>query len=636
MTQKAITMADDQPIRLSRRSILQTGLTLGAGSLAYGQTGQGDPVVGGPVMSSFESRRKWVMDAIAADPQGAAKKSGDKPFFVASACFMAGLHEAGRTIAAEAYQAWWKRLTRHGDTSEAISKQCRIVDFFRLWPAMDCYVRWKDQLDETTRTTFRDMMTRINSYAFSTTANLNTMAWTTRLLGEQTWGRDAFVPLVRDTTSHYKSNPDIPFVDRLLSVVSDIAITGGPEYASRPYGTANFAPLLTLSHLAADDTLRLRAAIAHETMLARYAAVWLRGSIIMTSRRSYPDVFNDPWGFASYLWLFFGGDLTPGPLDNAVITAAVLGTAPHPLIDRLATDRSRPFAVLNRFEPRSSGRQISWIDRDFGVFSESFHTKPRPFGQTYPMGVRWINSADGGPTLLWFSVPSLDQAGKAHISHPHGFNLAAQSTFQHQASILFLCNTSPNGSPVNHPYGLSFVPGGYLALIDESATAGRIFLHYPSVLIAFASTKPFTWDRSAPIRMPVMFNYPGAKPGSEFRIEGPTFAAAIEAASPHDFPAADPAACLQSFRDAMTTRTHLDLHTDPLLTGSYTNRHGTVISRAFHGPAHVNQQPIDLDNWPVSQSPLSSHPWRSRQFKLGDAAASRIYDFDRWTITDTP
>ena len=65
--------------------------------------------------------------------------------------------------------------------------------------------------------------------------------------------------------------------------------------------------------------------------------------------------------------------------------------------------------------------------------------------------------------------------------------------------------------------------------MDESRETGRVFFHYPGVLIAIASTKPFVWDRQAPIRMP---NSSGSLPpgDSEFRIDGPTFAATIETA----------------------------------------------------------------------------------------------------------
>ena len=293
------------------------------------------------------------------------------------------------------------------------------------------------------------------------------------------------MPLARDTTSHYKSNPDLPFRERLLEQLADIARTGGPEYGSRPYGTANLAPILTLAALSKDAEIKRAAQIAHEAVLARYAAVWLRGSLILSSRRSYPDTFNDPVGLTSYLWVFFGGDLvstdkaiTPEtPMFNVFgpcLDAAVLAGDVPDILQRIATDRTQPYEVRNRFEERSSGRQISWVDRDYGVFSESFHTNPRPFSQTYPFGVRWIQPGSKRHTMLWFSVPSLDKADYQRISHPHGFNLDAQSTFQHQGTILYVVDTERGGKPVEYPYGLCFIPGGALAILDESKSSGRV------------------------------------------------------------------------------------------------------------------------------------------------------------------
>ena len=125
---------------------------------------------------------------------------------------------------------------------------------------MDCYVRWKELLDEESRSAFKRYMTSIDCYSYSYTPNLSMLLWTTRLLGGQEWGDTAFVPPKRDTASHYKANPDIPMKQRLLGVLQADARTGGEEYASRPYGAANLAPILCLAQLAADPELKDRPA----------------------------------------------------------------------------------------------------------------------------------------------------------------------------------------------------------------------------------------------------------------------------------------------------------------------------------------------------------------------------------------
>jgi hypothetical protein len=603
-------------------------------------------LLGGPPLDTFEQRKHWILDTVAAAPEVwlRANRQTDNPFFAASACFARGLDDKGGELAKAGYKVWTTNPKPNFDAKSMDDRtKMRVVDFFRLWPAMDCYVRNEGKLDAESKAEFKKLMTSINFYAYSTTSNLNMMMWTARHLGEQTWGKDAFVPLVRDATSHYKSDPDIPFRERLLEQLADIARTGGPEYASRPYGTGNLAPILTLASLSKDEEVKRAAQIAHEAVLARYAAVWLRGSLILTSRRSYPDTFNDPEGFTSYLWVFLGGDListkkpiTPEtPMFNVFgpcLDAAVLAVNVPDILQRVAADRTEPFEVRNRFEMRSSGRQISWVDRDYGVFSEAFHTNPRPFPQTYPFGVRWLDPGSTRHTMLWFSVPFLDKAGYQRISHPHGFNLDAQSTFQHQGTILYVVDTQRSGKPVDYPYGLCFVPGGALAVNDESKTLGRVFLHYPGVLIAISATKTFTWNRKAPIQMPNAL-----KPDpedSEFHIDGPRFAAAIESAPEREFPGASPTERLAAFRKAITTKSKVEMITGGLLTGRHTSRDGIVIQREFAGSASVAGKQVDFDRWPLADSRWLHQNDENSVLILTDGKVTRTYDFEKWEIVD--
>ncbi len=565
-------------------------------------------------LNTFGERRKWIIDTVVANP--GSYGSSDNPFFVAEACFLAGKIDEGREVARKGYLYW----------SSKDPLKVRATDFFRLWPAMDCYVRYKQSLDEESKAAFKKFMTGIRCYSYAYTANLSMVMWTTRLLGEQEWGFDAFVPMApKDTTSHYKADPEIPMKKRLMGMINAQAMTGGEEYASRPYGSANLAPILTLAQLASDPELKLHARIAHETSLARYASTWLEGAMVITSRRSYPDLWNDPMGVATWFWVFFGGELQPEVQSHA-LEAAVLGEPAPRLIEFAATNRVKPYSVFSRFQEGSSGRQISWIESRYGLFSESFHTKPGPFGQTYPFGVRWIVPNDPHFTVLWFSVPSLDENNTG--SHPHGFSVRNQTTFQHEDSLLYVVNTEAEQS-AKYPYGLAFVPGGASAVIDESKTAGRIFLHYPGVFISFQCTKPFSWDPTVPIKSP------SGKPragDSEFRVPGPTFAAAIETAPGEEFPGASPEERLKLFREAILAKSRLSLSETKSLTGSYTNSHGVAIARVFKGAAQVNGKGVDFDNWPVIESPWVTQPTKSAPLTVTDGTTKRTYDFQIWTI----
>ena len=145
--------------------------------------------------TTFEQRRQWILDTVSAAPEDWLRdnRQTDNPFFAASACFARGLDEKGRELARAGYKLWTTNPKPNFDAKNMDDRsKMRVVDFFRLWPAMDCYVRNQDKLDPESKAEFKKLMTSINFYAYSTTANLNMMMWTARHLGEQTWGADAF------------------------------------------------------------------------------------------------------------------------------------------------------------------------------------------------------------------------------------------------------------------------------------------------------------------------------------------------------------------------------------------------------------------------------------------------------------
>ena len=590
-----------------------------------------EPAVAGPTGSApgaasvplltFAQRQQWVLSTVSANPR-AAIADPTQPFWVAEACFRENQDDQGRALAREGYLLW----------ANKDAAKIRATDFFRLWPAMDCYVRYRDRLDAQSQAAFKHLMTNISCYSYAYTPNLSLLMWTTRLLGEQEWGSDAFVPMRSDNRSHYRADPTLPMRDRLLRQIDAQAATGGEEYASRPYGAADLAPILDLAELASDPTLKQHARIAHETTLARYAPIWLRGAMLITSRRSYPDMFDDPVGVAEWFWVFFGGDLSPGIRGHA-LEAALLGQAAPAPIEHAATDRSRPYTVLNRFQENSSGRQISWVEHDYGVFSEFFGAHPRPFGQTYPFGVRWIENPPRHHTFLWFTVPILDEAvpGNLPASHPHGFDLDGQSTFQREGSLLYICQTD-GPRKTHYPYGLAFIPGGALAAIDEAVTDGRIFLYYPGVLIAFQATKPFPWDRQASIRYASGTPEPG---DSEFRVPGPLFAAAIETAPPNQFPGTTPAEQLQAFREAISAHAKLTLLPGTPPAASYTDRTGQTIRRTFGGAAEVNGTPVNFAAWPLADSPWVKQGSAAAPLTVTDSQTRLTYDFQKWNVRQT-
>ena len=119
---------------------------------------------------------------------------------------------------------------------------------------------------------------------------------------------------------------------------------------------------------------------------------------------------------------------------------------------------------------------------------------------------------------------------------------------------------------------------------------------------------------------------------SEFRIDGPTFAAAIETAPLREFPAASPTERLAAFRKAVIAKSKVELLTGETLAGRYTRRDGVVIQHTFAGPAAINGQPVDFDHWPISASRWVNQATKDSPLVVTNGKVTRTYDFAKWTV----
>ena len=121
---------------------------------------------------------------------------------------------------------------------------------------------------------------------------------------------------------------------------------------------------------------------------------------------------------------------------------------------------------------------------------------------------------------------------------------------------------------------------------------------------------------------------------SEFRIDGPRFAAAIETAPERDFPGASPELRLAGFRKTIVTKSKVELLDEDPVTGRYTDRNGHVIERKFAGTASVDGRVVDFAQWPLAGSKWVNQPTNDSPLTISDGQCKRTYHFDTWTISD--
>ncbi len=584
----------------------------------------------------YAKRREWVMDQAMKFANATAELPADKReavwkkvgrasnIFISMTMFERGQKEVGRKLSRD-------YLIRYKNLDPA---KVRATDFFAIWPAMCLVARWGSELDPEAVAGFKKYITAIDQYNRSFTPNLTMILCATKYLGDQAWGPEAFVKQLTEPLPEwgYRSITLSSAHDRLMAIAKTTAMDGGPEYASRPYGFPNVAPFAALACYAKDKDLREMAAFTHQVTLARYAAHWLEGNLCMPSGRSYPDYWNDPTGVARWYWTHFGGKVTPNKFyGEDMLAGAVFNQGPNDLIAEAARSRTTNFSVKSRFNWDAGAHQMSYFTPTYSVFTNIFTPPCKSFSQTYPTGVRWVGPQTGPISMLWLTVPCYDaEKPERQVSHPHGVHGSGQSTMLNNGTLLYVCDTT--GSNVNIKHALCFVPSGALAMINDSTVNQHVFLHYPGVLISIASTAPFAWDPKSQVTLACSKVGPE---DSEFRVKADQFAMVIDTEREDAIPGKTPQERLANFRKLVLEKTKLQIKPGKLPVATYVDHNGETVERILRGAAKVNGKPVDLDKWPMAESPWTYQAFKGDKFLLFNKQKKLTYDLKAFTVTES-
>jgi len=529
------------------------------------------------------------------------------------------------------------------------------VNGFGLWGVIQVYMRYKDRMDQQLRDDVQWLCTKNTSW-FGSTGNLGFLIPFNLYMTEKLWD-----PALMPKDGRYGARGEGAlkgFYKRMDYTVS----RGSPEFASRPYLIANIGILQNFDNPFIDPELAKRARIAYELSICHAAGTWLRGNWITPAGRSYPSYFTQiPSGNAAMLWPYFGGPTPPLSGLEAPVYSVAEAWRPHPMIVNAATQRDKPYLHRSRFDGGNKF-QSSYINRNYGVFSTALSPpEPSIWGQCYPYGVMFDQPDLTKASICWMCVPVCDD--KPLTNYTQGVASRFCDYLQREGTLLMVANNLRNPAHLpkiredvkgHQQYSLEtrsilgYVPDGYLALIDDAAKDGRIFLDYGSVLIAFTASQPFTWKPRGGTFSGVSLS----KEDSEFRIAADNAALVMETAHPDEFPAATPVARLAAFKAAIVAKSKLTLGSDILppappkkgaspgeprtvAKGTYKDRFGHVLEKSFHGSAKVDGKEIDYASWPLIDNPWMHQEWDGKVFTLTDGKVTRTYDLTNWTITET-
>lgn len=542
---------------------------------------------------AISGRRAALLERVARDYD--VKPPGRVSFFHAEALFALGRDEAGRDVARRALETMAPDNTRNRWRFGGNSG-------FTVWPGIDCYLRYGDRFDDALKARFREIYTGGVFYPRLTTSNHKIMAAVTRYLATQVWGAGAFRPDPYFKMEQGKGNifsKDDPTGESYVRQIIASTLKDGPgEYASLPYGAENILPLLTLADCATDAGIRRDALAAYEHCLGQLAPVWLGGHIATFAPRSYPDALNQqPWGLAAVLWVYFGGQTPAAGSDSWALRVAASAHRPPNWILSAGTERTTPY-VHRAFI--SNWALYHYVAPKYVLFSRSAKAGGKTFsGQSHPCGLMWLDPDPSRISQFWITCPSQDTPEGTGKLHTHGVT-SYEEELQRENALLYVFDI-PSGS--RHPYGLGYLPGGWLALDDSAKRDGRILVHYGPVLLSIHASKPFIWDPKAGIRAPAT---PPRNGDAEFRVEGPRLAIAVEVADPDSFPGATPEERLAGFRRILEQKTRLETGVaQSKFFARYRDRSGHVLECRFGGEDLIDGTPVNYANWPRSEN-----PWR--------------------------
>lgn len=529
---------------------------------------------------------------------------------------------------------------------------------FSMWPAMDCYLRWSTVSSVFTPAISNffklQLTTNGTNYSVGATPNQRMMFATARYLAGSVWGVNAFPAGPQFQADYGTGDPSgLAYVS---NTIVNIPRYGLLEHDSLIYVQFTLGPIYTLSQFAPDPVLRNKARMAFDWAVAEMAGYYFYDNWAIASDRTEPYwVQTQPTPSTMMTYLFFGGP-TPGSyLESYPSALFCMSNFPGvlPAVVTAATNRAQSYthratAMRNTGGYNNAYFKTTYITPGYAVYSQAEcgvatniagDFSVTNFGtislsdphQMQRWGITW--NAPNDQTKFWITNPYNPVYSG---SYPNGYigTTVSEQTVQLGGTLAAVYNIPTNATKAdwNHN-GIAItnfqllegqIPTNYLAFIDNSATSGRLFLHYTNVLIALFISTNFTWSADTNLT-----NY--------FYIPANIAGLAVETAAPNEYTQSTAALRLAAFRNDVLT--HGSANTN-LLSGAnpamiYTDRHSNTLQITFGQGAKTNGQDIDYQSWPTLSNPWMHQPPLGNLFIFATNGTT-LYNFNDWTVSTLP
>lgn len=497
---------------------------------------------------------------------------------------------------------------------------------FSGWPGMDTYMRWQHLMPQDVKDAYTAEYLGMKTYGNGSTPNQRIMWAAACRLACETWGTAAVT-----TNSNASNKTGEPTGKKYIETVCDRTVKYNfDERWAKHYLQYTLGPLRSIADLSTDPVLANKARMTWNWGWMDIASFSFKGRwSIPAGRGALTEDGNSSDISEHGSWLMFGGTERANKLDfdqvlpytQPAVGAPNTVTQPPVIPEMLAaaTRRDVPYTRRGLARVHETQWATTYMTKDWTMYSQL--EGDTTLNSDGTIKIKDLNN-NGVPSNDWSSerwAVMWDETGPAGLTMkpPTGYGWAQGSglgphedVMQHEGTIVGVINFP---STWEWKYTRDKVPTNYTAVINDSATTGRLFLHYSKVLVAITRSDVGN------------FNLNDEYTYSDKR------GFAVECASPGEYPQATAAERLAAFKaDILANPADMSHVNDATPRMIYTTRAGKVLDITWGQGGKIDGSPLDYEGWPLNESPWSYQSQVGNMWVFGDTR-KLLWNYKTWT-----
>jgi hypothetical protein len=512
-------------------------------------------------------------------------------------------------------------------------------DMFWMFPVTAIAYVDRGQLSESARHALRESFRTYMPYR-GDTENHWLLYYTSLYLMSQMWADQPGDQWYTGKSSAENQREAADWIENWVRLTTR---RGQGEYDSPHYMGLYLLSMSYLAEWATDPAMKKRAAMMLDYLIADYAAENLDGIYVGAHSRVYDNPVIEKWNNVSsdFGWLWFDVGRPLDPPDGYVIFYALASAyEPPEILQKIATDRSRPYTHYERKRTRNRWRfnddlhgpvyKTTYVRQEYAVSSDqggilqpiqehSWDVTWRvpdargvhntlftlhPYSSLYELQTYFTFPPDTGISGVVSSKKSYDSPDKLVGGSPY------EKIFQDEDTVIVLYDI-PAGTRFPHING--FFSKDLADIVEDKS--GWIFARGGDALIACRPLQPYTWK---PID------------GGGKRLLSPYLknGMVVQVAARSEFPD------MAAFQKAILALP-LEFHQEAATSVRFRSLRNHSLTFTYGETPRVDGTPLDYEHWPLFGGPFVEAQVDSEQLVLKYGTMRRTLDFRRLTVTDS-